>query len=115
MIQKTDKIDWFTYQTYTCQNIVGVGSWFFGVLQKHIEHHLWITMPTFNYVKASAITKEFCLEHGVLYKETTPFGVAKEMYYKMKANSGILDVDIKEKQLEKEEEKKQHLAEKKNS
>lgn len=44
--------------------------WFFGGINHHIEHHLFPGIPTARLARAREITRAFCAEHGLPYRET---------------------------------------------
>ena len=42
-----------------------------GGLNYQVEHHLFPNMPRPSLAKASAIVKDYCREHSIVYTETT--------------------------------------------
>lgn len=59
----------------------------FGGLNNHIEHHLFPSMPTARLRAARRITREFCLRHGLAYREMTWLEAAREATRHFKAMS----------------------------
>jgi fatty acid desaturase len=62
----------------------------FGGLNNHIEHHLFPSMPTAHLPKARRITRAFCKEHGIAYREMGWFAAAREVTQHFKAMSAYL-------------------------
>ena len=58
----------------------------FAGLDLQVEHHLFPSMPRFNYPKAQKFVKEYCKENNIRYYETSWFGSMKEIYESLKAN-----------------------------
>lgn len=58
-----------------------------GGLNFQIEHHLFPTMSRAKYHKAQALVKEFSIQHGIEYHETSWVGSLKEMYQALKLQS----------------------------
>jgi fatty acid desaturase len=62
----------------------------FGGLNNHIEHHLFPSMPTVRLRDARRITREFCLRHGIEYREMSWFTAAREVTRHFKAMSAFV-------------------------
>jgi fatty acid desaturase len=67
------KVDFLRRQVLTSRNITGnwVVDTFMGGLNHQVEHHLFPNMPRPNLNKARLIAKQYCLDHDILYTETT--------------------------------------------
>lgn len=59
-----------------------------GGLNYQIEHHLFSNMPRPNLAKAQKFVKEFCIQEGLPYHETTFAGSVVEMYQTLRHFAG---------------------------
>ena len=59
----------------------------FAGLDLQVEHHLFPSMPRFNYPKAQKFVKEFCKENDIRYYETSWTGSMKEIYESLKLHT----------------------------
>ena len=67
------RTDFLRRQVLMSRNISGgpIVGFFMGGLELQIEHHLFPNMARPNVRQAQALVRAYCLEHGVLYTETT--------------------------------------------
>lgn len=72
MLTPNENHNWVHQITLT-RNIFSspVTAYFFGGLDRQIEHHLFPTMSRFYYHRAQNIVRSFCIRYGIPYKETT--------------------------------------------
>ncbi len=70
------KIDFLRRQVLMSRNVTGTRlvDWFTGGLNHQVEHHLFPSMPRPHLRRARPIVREYCLERGIAYTETTLFG-----------------------------------------
>ena len=86
--EPTSNTDFLTKQVVTARN---VGSsfppldalihFFYGGLNRQIEHHLWPYMPRCNLKRAEQIVRKSCKEIGIDHHVISPFGAYKEIFY----------------------------------
>jgi len=73
IVAREAKLDFIRRQVHMSRNING--GWFvdlfMGGLNHQVEHHLFPSMPRPNLRKARAFVREFCLEQGITYTETS--------------------------------------------
>lgn len=79
---KNDAFTHISHQTHTTQSWYWrprwLWSWLSGGLDSHLTHHLFPTMPSYNFAKANPYVREFCESHNLPYHECTfPKAVAK--------------------------------------
>ncbi|XP_070344076.1 fatty acid desaturase 3 isoform X4 [Equus asinus] len=62
--------DWITLQLLATCNVESslFLDWFTGHLNFQIEHHLFPTMPRYNYHKVAPLVKALCAKHGLRYE-----------------------------------------------
>ena len=56
-----------------------LADWFFGGINHHIEHHLFPGIPTARLARAREITRAFCAERSLPYRETSWFRAVSEV------------------------------------
>lgn len=73
IIPRGKKVDFLRRQVITSRNIRGgrFMDMLMGGLNYQVEHHLFPNMPRPSLSKASAIVKDYCREHSIVYTETT--------------------------------------------
>jgi fatty acid desaturase len=73
LIAQGDRLDFLRRQVLTSRNIRGgwLVDFLLGGLNYQIEHHLFPNMPRPNLRAAQPLVRQFCLERGVTYTETT--------------------------------------------
>ncbi|MEU4480502.1 acyl-CoA desaturase [Micromonospora sp. NPDC023966] len=73
ILDRADSLDYLRRQVLTSRNVRG--GWLvdglLGGLNYQIEHHLFPSMPRPNLRRAQPLIRQFCLERGVSYHETT--------------------------------------------
>jgi fatty acid desaturase len=71
MFDKDDAPGFCALQCATTQNIRPLPGmrWFFGGLDRQIEHHLFPTMPRHNHARIAADVRALCSAHGLTYVE----------------------------------------------
>ena len=71
-----DQLDFLRRQVLTSRNVRGSRfvDFLLGGLNYQIEHHLFPSMPRPNLRRSQALIREFCLQHGLSYHESTAFG-----------------------------------------
>src|SRR3981081_2620266 len=67
------RLDFVRTQVLTARNVVGhpITDFWYGSLNYQIEHHLFPGMPRLNMRRAQPIIRQFCLERGMEYCETS--------------------------------------------
>jgi fatty acid desaturase len=67
------RLDFVRTQVLTARNVVGhpITDFWYGSLNYQIEHHLFPGMPRLNMRRAQPIIRQFCLERGIEYYETS--------------------------------------------
>ncbi|PIR52372.1 delta fatty acid desaturase, partial [Candidatus Peregrinibacteria bacterium CG10_big_fil_rev_8_21_14_0_10_49_16] len=81
------ELDFVRKQVLTSRNVRAnvVTDMLYGGLNYQIEHHLFPTMPQWNYRKARKIVRAFCEEKGISYHETCFFGSLVEIVQHLKS------------------------------
>ncbi len=78
-------------QVVTSRNIIGGGctGFVFGGLNYQIEHHLFPAMPRPNLPHAQGLTRAYCADNGLEYREDSPIGSFRQAmrYLRLAANS----------------------------
>ncbi len=80
ILKPDDKLDRLREQVLTSRNVRGFlfTNWLvslaLGGLNYQIEHHLFPSMPRPNLRHARRIVRQYCIDNGVEYTETNPFG-----------------------------------------
>lgn len=89
VVEPGDDLSFFMKEVVTTRNLGAsrLHDFLFGGLNNHIEHHLFPSMPTARLHAARTITREFCRRHGVVYRESSWFGAAREVFAHFKAMS----------------------------
>lgn len=91
MFPSGENITW-KHQIIATRNIYPsvVVDFLYGGLNYQIEHHLFPYMSRFNLRQARNIIKQFCIDHGLVYYETSPWNSLVEIYQTLKANRQYL-------------------------
>jgi fatty acid desaturase len=73
VLTEQDELDFLRRQVLTSRNVRGgrLVDFVFGGLNYQIEHHLFPSLPRPSLHRAQGIVREFCLEHGLAYCEST--------------------------------------------
>lgn len=92
VIQPGEPISFFAQEVAVTRNLGAsrICDIVFGGLNNHIEHHLFPSMPTAHLPKARRITRSFCKEHGIPYREMSWFAAAREVTQHFKAMSAYV-------------------------
>ncbi|MBI4118213.1 MAG: acyl-CoA desaturase [Parcubacteria group bacterium] len=85
MLDEDETFNW-AHQITLTRNLHSswLASYVFGGLNFQIEHHLFPTMPRFNYGEAQTIVREFCVKHGLRYHTTSWLGSMVEIHRSLK-------------------------------
>ena len=75
MLQRAETPGFHALQVMTTQNIRAHWSyrWFFGGLERQIEHHLFPTMPRHHHGSVAPDVRALCAQHGLPYTERSFF------------------------------------------
>jgi fatty acid desaturase len=95
VIEPGESISFFEHEIRVTRNLgsTPLHDFLFGGLNNHIEHHLFPSMPTARLPKARRITREFCLRHGIAYREASWFAAAREVARHFKAMSAFVGAE----------------------
>jgi fatty acid desaturase len=76
MLDADDRTDFLRRQVLTSRNVRGgwLVDFALGGLNYQIEHHLFPSMPRPNLRRSQALIREFCLQHGLSYCQTSLVG-----------------------------------------
>ena len=87
MFPQGENITW-KHQIIATRNIYPSAfvDFLYGGLNYQIEHHLFPYMSRFKLRQARDVIKQFCIDHGLVYYETSPWGSLVEIYQTLKAN-----------------------------
>lgn len=98
VIEPSESISFFAQEIAVTRNLgtSHVCDIVFGGLNNHIEHHLFPSMPTVHLPKARRITRSFCKEHGIAYREMGWFAAAREVTWHFKAMSNYVPSTMRE-------------------
>ena len=81
IVARETKVDFIRRQVLMSRNISG--GWFvdlfMGGLNFQVEHHLFPSMPRPNLRQAQPFVRQFCLDHGIEYTETSLAGSYKDI------------------------------------
>lgn len=85
MLTPEEEHNWVHQITLT-RNLIPspVVSYFFGGLDRQVEHHLFPTMSRFQYHRAQEIVRGFCAEKNIPYKETTWLESLRQIHSSLK-------------------------------
>jgi fatty acid desaturase len=72
LLSKTQHMDFVQQQVGTSRNVrvPRLLAFLFGGLHLQIEHHLFPTMPRNQLHRAQPLVKDFCAQHGIMYRES---------------------------------------------
>lgn len=81
-ITEANSLDKFTKHLITTRSLYpGVFTqWFYGGLNAHIEHHLFPTASRFKMLEIQEETRNFCSQHNLYYKISSPAFAYKEIF-----------------------------------
>jgi fatty acid desaturase len=81
VIQPGETMPRFMRQLVTTRNLGDsiTADFFFGGLNNHIEHHLFPAIPSVRLRQARTITRAFCRQHGLIYRESGWLKAAAEV------------------------------------
>jgi len=82
VVQPDDNLSSLQQQTMTTRNLEQ-GIFFdllYGGINNHIEHHLFPSIPSMRLHKARQITRGFCQQHGLIYREMNWMQAAREVF-----------------------------------
>jgi fatty acid desaturase len=91
VIEPDEPISFFMREISVTRNLGAsrLDDFLFGGLNNHIEHHLFPSMPTARLRRARRITREFCHQHGIVYREMSWLAAAREVTRHFRAMSVI--------------------------
>ncbi len=91
VIRPKERISFFHKQIATTRNLgtSRVYDFLFGGINNHIEHHLYPSIPTARLRTARSITRAFCKDHGIPYREMGWLAAAREVFYHFKDMSKL--------------------------
>jgi fatty acid desaturase len=92
VIEPGEPISFFRQEIAVTRNLgrSKLDDFVFGGVNNHIEHHLFPSMPTAHLPRARRITREFCLKHGLPYREMSWLEAAREVTRHFKAMSAFV-------------------------
>lgn len=91
VIRPRERISFFHKQTATTRNLGSsrLYDFLFGGINNHIEHHLYPSIPTARLRTARFITRAFCKDHGIPYREMGWLAAAREVFCHFKEMSKL--------------------------
>jgi fatty acid desaturase len=84
VVEPDESMPVFLQRLITTRNLGDskIANWYFGGINHHIEHHLFPTIPSARLANARKITRAFCQEHGLPYRETSWLkAIGETMHY----------------------------------
>jgi len=80
VVEPDEAMPMFLQRLITTRNLGSsrMANLYFGGLNHHVEHHLFPTIPSARLAKARKITRDFCHEHDLPYRETSWFKAVVE-------------------------------------
>jgi fatty acid desaturase len=92
VIEPDEAISFFMQELSVTRNLgaTRLQDLIFGGVNNHIEHHLFPSMPTARLRKARRITRDFCLSHGLAYREMSWLDAAREVTRHFRAMSACV-------------------------
>ena len=87
IIRADQRPHYFEQQIVTTRNLgsTRLDDFLFGGFNNHLEHHLFPTMPKSKLPRARRITREFCCEHGIPYREMSFTTAIREIFRQFNA------------------------------
>jgi fatty acid desaturase len=82
-------------QVLTARNVEGgrLTDFWYGGLNRQIEHHLFPSMPRNHLSRAAPIVRAFCEGHGLAYHETTVAGSYRELFRDFQRVGDVLSAE----------------------
>ena len=92
VIEPDEPISFFMQEISVTRNLgmSRLADFIFGGLNNHIEHHLFPSMPTARLRSARRITRVFCRQHAIVYREMSWFAAAREVTRHFRAMSAFV-------------------------
>ena len=91
VLEPDEHVSFFMHEISVTRNLGAsrLDDFLFGGLNNHIEHHLFPSMPTAHLRTARRITREFCHQHDIVYREMSWLAAAREVTRHFRAMSVI--------------------------
>lgn len=90
------EMDFLHRQVLTARNIRGgrLTDYVFGGLSCQVEHHLFPTMPRQSLRRATPIVRRFCADHGIEYRETSPWAAYRQVFEHLRALARVAGAGV---------------------